>query len=76
MQQLVSIVVPQLEILSQQNKQSGVILEQTNLILNNVEQAHAFFVNKLNEMKVAQDDMNHRLNMTCIRMRDVIVKQT
>jgi len=76
LQQLVSIVVPQLEILSQQNKQSGVILEQTNLILNNVEQAHAFFVNKLNEMKVAQDDMNHRLNMTCIRMRDVIVKQT
>lgn len=32
--------------------------------------------NRLVELKKNQDDLNYRLNQTCIRMRDVIVKQS
>lgn len=44
--------------------------------MNNVEQGQELLGNKIQEMKTAQDDLNYRLNMTCIRMRDVIVKQS
>lgn len=52
------------------------ILQQTNQYLNNIEQAHIFFINKINEMKIIQDQLNNRLNQTCLRMRNVIVKQS
>ena len=33
-------------------------------------------ISKVAEIKSTQDDLNHRLNMTCIRMRDVIQRQS
>ena len=33
-------------------------------------------MSKIAEIKSTQDDLNHRLNMTCIRMRDVIQRQS
>lgn len=41
-----------------------------------MDQAHLYFVNKINELKISQDDINNRLNHTCIRMRNVIMKQS
>lgn len=45
-------------------------------MLNSFEQVHEGYANGLIELKKNQDDLNFRLNQTCIRMRDVIVKQS
>lgn len=48
-------MIPQLELLSNQNKQASVKLEQTNQFLTNIEQANQFFSTKINELKLGQD---------------------
>ena len=67
---------PKVQELSNSNRQSNNILEQTNSLLNSFEQTHSSLASRLLELKKNQDDMNYRLNQTCIRMRDVIVRQS
>ena len=67
---------PKVQELSNSNRQSNNILEQTNSLLHSFEQTHSSLASRLLELKKNQDDMNYRLNQTCIRMRDVIVRQS
>lgn len=75
MQILVNNIIPQLKSLSDQNLQANQVLAQVNQYMNSIEQTQTMVGSKITEIKTAQDDLNHRLNMTCIRMRDVIQKQ-
>jgi hypothetical protein len=41
--------------LSNQNKQATVILDQTNQLLSSMDQAYSFLNQKINDLKIAQD---------------------
>ena len=76
LQLLINKFVPQLSSLSTQNQKTTAVLNEINQFMGSIEEGQNLVSNKIEEIKATQDDLNYRLNMTCIRMRDVITKQS
>ena len=51
------------------------MLEQVDQFLGRVEERNVLIREKIDFLKENQDNLTDRLNQTCVKMRDLIVKQ-
>ena len=68
-------VLARFDLIAKETENSKAMLEQVDQFLGRVEERNVLIREKIDFLKENQDNLTDRLNQTCVKMRDLIVKQ-